>query len=186
MSPFLMVVVLGAVLVAPASDKIPPKAEFKIWVVEVRSEGRQEVHFDKGLEEIREAVKDSQHDTYRNLKTSSHTFKDAKPLRTALNDRYTLDSTVPTLADDGRYRLTLRVTMKSESADKAPGGASALIPTDTLVPKPKNPGRPKEIEAISSKLLLLPDEKVVVRGLKLEDGKEMVLVVSLSVPAGKP
>lgn len=187
MSPVFMAVFLGALLAAPASDQVPPRAEFKIWAVEVYSEGRQEPFFDKDLEEVRSVVKDADHDTYRSLKTASHAFKDDKPVRTLLNDRYSLDTTVPVRAEDGRYRLTIRVTMKAEAEAKS-STPSSLLSQESLVPKPRNPGRPREIEALSSKLLLEPDEKVVVRGLKLDGGKEMVLVVSLRVPetAEKP
>lgn len=189
MSPLFAVVLLGAVFAAPPSETVSPKAEFRIWAVEVHSEGREKPHFDKGLDDIRDAVKDAEHDTYLNLKTATHGFKDAKPVRTPLNDRYTLETTAPTRAEDGRYRVSVRVTLKAGSESKGGGAQSSLLSGESLVPKPKNPGRPKEIEAMASKLLLQPDQKVVMRGFKLEDGKEMVLVVSLSVPgeeAAKP
>ena len=183
MSPVLTVALLGALLAAPDNGTPPPKAEFQIWVLEVHSEGRKEPYFDKGLEEVRDAVKDPHHDTYKNLKSLKHVFKDDKPLRTALTDRYTLDTSMPTLSDDGRYRLNLRVNMKAKEDEKKSG--SPLLQPDGLLPPPKNTKKPKEIEALSSKLVLQPEEKVVVRGLKLEDGKEMVLVVSMRAPGGE-
>jgi len=186
MPPFFMAVLLGAVLAAPPGT-VSPKAEFKVWAVEVHSEGRPTPFFDKGLEEIRDALKDTKQDTFLNLKTAKHQFKGKEPVRTPLTDRYTLETTTPTRADDGRYRLTLKVTMKSAEGAKSPASRSPLLAGESLVPKPKNPGRPKEeIEAMNSKLLLQPDQKVVMRGFKLDDGKEMVLVVSLSVPEETP
>lgn len=178
MTAFLTVALLSALLVAPDSAAAPAAAEFKIWAVEVHKEGRKAPHFDKGLEEVRETVQDSKHDTYINLKTTKHTFKGDKSVSTALTDRYTLTATPPTVAGDGRYRVNLRLTMKSE---KKPGATSLLQPDSLIAPDNTRP-KDREIEALSSDLLLQPDKKVVIRGLKLEDGKEMILVVSLSVP----
>jgi hypothetical protein len=48
----------------------------------------------------------------------------------------------------------------------------------------KTPGT--EIEALDTELLLQPGKKVLVRGLKLGEGKEMVVVLSLALPKPKP
>lgn len=176
MTAFMSVALLSAILLAPENAPAPAGAVFKIWAVEVHSEGRKEPHFDKGLEEVREAVEDSKHDTYVNLKTAKQSFKNAESARTALTDRYTLDTSPPTVTEDGRYRVKLRLTMKP---DKKKSGNPLLQPDSLIEPAPK---REKEVEALATELLMQPGKQVVVRGLKLEDGKEMVLVVSLSVP----
>lgn len=179
MTSMLTVVLLGALLAAPESGERPPEAEFKIWAVEVHDEGREEPYFDAGLDEVRETVKDARFDTYINLKTDKHTFKDGQPVNTALTDRYTLRAGPPSKSPDGRYRMKLRLTMKAETekARRTPG-----LPVDTLVPQSSPRKSAREIEALSSELLLQPEKQVIIRGLKLDDGKELILVVSLSVP----
>lgn len=187
MSPLVTVLLLGALLAAPESGgAAPAQTELKVWAVELDSQGRAEAHFDSGLEEIRDALKDPKHDTYRNLRSSRHGFKDAKPFKTALTDQYTLDTSAPARSADGRYRVKLRLTMKEEKPETPPpgNGASSLLRPDGLAPTPPRttPAKPREIEALSSDLLLQPGKQVVIRGLKTEEGKDMVLVVSLSVP----
>lgn len=181
MTAFLTVALLSALLLAPNSAAAPASAEFKIWAVEVHDEGRNEPHFDKGLEEVRDTVLDSTHDTYINLKSTKHTFKGNKAVSTALTDRYTLTASPPTVASDGRYRVNLRLTMKSKEKQSA----TSLLQPDSLIAPDKTRPKDREIEALSSDLLLQPEKKVVIRGLKLDDGKEMILVVSLSVPEPK-
>lgn len=186
MSPIVAVALLGVLLAAPESSTAPSKAEFRIWAVEVHAEGRDKPFFDKGLEEVRDALKDPKNpafDTYVNLKTAKQVFKDEKPVETAITDKYTLATSPPAKSGDGRYRVKLRLTMKSGKKPAGPPPASPLLPGESLLPPQKNVKPQREIEALSSELLLQPEKPVAIRGLKLDEGKEMILVVSLTAPA---
>lgn len=149
-------VFLGAALLAPLQIWAG-SAEFKIWAMEAHLEGRTTPHFDEGLEPIREAVKALKFDTYLKLKTDEHTFTDTTEYSAPIVDQYSLTASAPVLEKDGRYRMKIKIAMESETS---PG---------TIV------------EALETELLLLPGKKVVVRGLKLGEGEEMVLVLSLAV-----
>lgn len=162
MPSWKLAVVLGAVLLAPLQALAGGPAEFRIWAMEAHTEGRDTPHFDPGLEDVRDAVKALTFDTYLKLKTDEHTFKDDTEYRAPINDQYTLEASAPVATKDGRYRMKIKLTMASE----------------------KSPG--KEIEALATELLLQPGKKVLVRGLKLGEGKEMVVVLSLVLPAAKP
>lgn len=155
------VVVLGAMLLAPLMALAEGTAEFKVWAMEAHTEGRNTPHFDPGLDEVKDAVKSLNFDTYLKLKTDEHTFSDKQEYRAAINDQYTLTASAPTVAKDGRYRMKIKITMPSE----------------------KNPD--DEIDALATELLLQPGKKVLVRGLKLGEGKEMVVVLSLAAPESK-
>jgi hypothetical protein len=154
-------VFLGAALLAPLQIWAG-SAEFKIWAMEAHTEGRATPHFDAGLEPAREAVKSLKFDTYLKLKTDEHTFKDAKEYRTEIDDLYSLTASAPAVEKDGRFRMKIKITMDSKTS----------------------PGT--EIEALDTELLLSPGKKVVVRGLKLGEGEEMVIVLSLAPPAESP
>ena len=151
----------GVLILAPIQVLAAP-AEFKIWAMEAHTEGRDAPHFDAGLEEIRDAVKALKFDTYLKLKTDVHQFKDDKEYRSPINDLYSLSASAPVADKDGRFRMQIRINMASK---KAPGG---------------------EIEALDTELLLPPGKKVLVRGLKLGVGKELVVVLSLSIPNTPP
>jgi hypothetical protein len=150
-------VFLSATLLAPLQIWAG-SAEFKIWAMEAHTEGRTTPHFDEGLEAAREAVKSLKFDTYLKLKTAEHTFEDTKAYRTDIDDLYALTASAPVRENDGRFRMNIKITMDSKTA----------------------PGT--EIEALDTELLLLPGKKVVVRGLKLGEGEEMVIVLSVVEP----
>ncbi len=151
-------IVLGVMLMAPLQALAEGTAEFKVWAMEAHAEGRDAPHFDPGLDEVKDAVKGLDFDTYLKLKTDVHTFTDEKAYRAAINEQYTLSASAPVLTKDGRYRMKISITMPSK----------------------KQPG--DEIDALATDLLLQPGKKVLVRGLKLGDGKEMVVVLSLNTP----
>lgn len=161
MASWKAAIVLGVMLMAPLLALAEGTADFKVWAMEAHAEGRDTPHFDPGLDEVKDAVKALKFDTYLKLKTDEYTFTDEKEYRAALNEQYTLSASAPTLAKDGRYRMKIKITMPSE----------------------KKPG--DEIDALATELLLQPGKKVLVRGLKLGDGKEMVVVLSLAAPATK-
>jgi len=147
------VALLVAIAVAPAED-----ADLQYWAMEAHTEGRDEPHFDKGLEPVRGAVKGLKHDTYTKIKTGTHPFKGDEPFSEKLDGEYCLKTTAPQKADGGRYRMTVRITMVKKGDGE------------------------KEIEALETELLLQPGKKVLVRGLKLEDDRELLIVFSLAPP----
>lgn len=153
-------VVLGVALLV-SLKALAGTAEFKVWAMEAHTEGRDTPHFDPGLEAVKDAVKALKFDTYLKLKTDEHTFTDDEAFRSSINAQYTLTASAPVRAQDGRYRMTLKITMPSK----------------------KKPG--SEIEALSTDLLLQPEKKVLVKGLKLGEGKEMVVVLSLTAPSNE-
>lgn len=155
-------VVVGAALLAPLQSWADGSTEFKIWAMEAHVEGRDTPHFEEGLEAVREAVKALKFDTYLKLKTDEHTFTDDRAYDVAINEQYTLEASAPEAAEGGRYRMNIKITMDSKTS----------------------PGT--EIEALNTELLLLPGKKVVVRGLKLGEGDEMVIVLSLALTANTP
>ncbi|MBL7645129.1 MAG: hypothetical protein JNK74_02955 [Candidatus Hydrogenedentes bacterium] len=153
--------VMGALLLAPLQVEAGDSAEFKIWAMEAHAEGRDAPHFDPGLDEVKDAVKSLKFDTYLKLKTDEHTFTDDQEYRAAINEQYTLSASPPVPTKDGRYRMKITITM----------------------PSTKTPGT--EINALTTELLLQPGKKVLVKGLKLGEGKEMVVVLSLAAPESK-
>jgi len=152
---WLLVALAGSLLLA-APRAGAQETQLHFWAMEAHTEGRQKVHFDPGLEAVREAVKPLKHDTYSKLKIGTHTFKDSKDFAEKLCPAYTLKASAPEQAEGGRYRVKVRITL-SASGEKS-----------------------DEIDALDTDLLIQPGKKVLVRGLKLDDGKELVLVLSLT------
>jgi len=161
MASWKAALLMGALLLAPLQVQAGDSAEFKVWAMEAHAEGRDTPHFDPGLDEVKDAVKSLKFDTYLKLKTDEHTFTENQEYRAAINEQYTLSASPPVLTKDGRYRMKFKITM----------------------PSVKNPGA--EINALATELLLQPGKKVLVKGLKLGEGKEMVVVLSLAAPEAK-
>ncbi len=138
------------------------RSELKLWVVEARTEDRDTTHYDKGLEAIHRVLSSLPHDTYRNVSTGIHPLKESGITRIALTSNYTLEMSAPVAGSDGRHRVRLRILTLSKETPA------------------------KEIEALSTELLLRPDKQVLVRGLKLKEDRELVLVLSLSVADDAP
>lgn len=158
MTPSTMTIVLGLILLAPLRVIADGSTQFSLWAMEANKEGRKAPHFDTGLEAVQDAVKTLEFDTYLRLKTDDHTFEENKEYRTPINDQYSLSASAPVAQKDGRYRMKIKITMTSTQAPK------------------------KEIEALDTELLLQPGKKVLVRGLKLGEDKEMVVVLALTIP----
>lgn len=133
------------------------ECDLKLWVVEAGNENRDTPHFDAGLDEIKSVLKSLPHDTYRKVSAKAHHLKSGAPTKVPLVENFTLEATAPERRGDGRYQTDLRIL--TQSKDKPP----------------------KEIEALSTELLLQPEKQVVVRGLKKKTGKELLLVLCLSV-----
>lgn len=161
MAPWKAALLIGALLLAPLQVQAEDAAGFKVWAMEAHAEGRDIPHFDPGLDEVKDAVKTLKFDTYLKLKTDEHTFSENQEYRASINEQYTLSASPPALTKDGRYRMKIKITMPSK----------------------KNPGA--EINALATELLLQPGKKVLVQGLKLGDGKELVVVLSLAAPEAK-
>ena len=134
------------------------KSELNLWVVEASTENRETPHFDPGLDVIAAAVKGVPHNTYHKVAAGSHQLAANAPTRIPVADSHTLEAGSPKPTSDGRYRMRLRILMKTEDEP------------------------PKELEAISTELILNPEKKVLVRGLKRSGGKELLLILSLKVP----
>ncbi len=134
-----------------------PQSDLKMWAVEASTEGKERPTFDKGLESITAVLAPLPHNVYRKVSTGTHRLSTTGNTRININKTYTLETASPVRSDDGRYRIQLRILMPS-----------------TETPE-------KEIKALDIEVLLKPDKQFLVRGLKLEKGKELVLVLSLSV-----
>jgi hypothetical protein len=141
-----------------SADAGAVQSELKVWVVEASTENRDTPHLDPGLEGIAVALRSLPHDTFHRLSAGTHNLAAEKKTRVPLVDNYTLEASSPEPGNDGRYRTYLRILIKTKDTP------------------------PREIEALSTELLLRPGKHVVVRGLKKEKGKELLLVLSLSVP----
>ncbi|MCF6284874.1 MAG: hypothetical protein L3K26_06775 [Candidatus Hydrogenedentes bacterium] len=154
----LLAVLLAVIAFPWSAAQAAEGSELKLWVVEATTEKREKPQYDKGLEAIERVLSALPHDTYRKVHTGKHTLLADGLTRIMITKTYTLETKPPVATSDGRLRLRLRILMKT---------------TD----KP-----PKEIEAVSTELLLQPDKQLVVRGLKQKGGKELVLVFALTVP----
>jgi len=154
----LLTLLLSLSCAAALADE---RSELKLWVVDASTENREKPHFDSGLESIRRVLATSNHDTFRRVAAGTHGLADGKVTRIPLEGAYTLEAASPVPTQDGRYRVRLRILMKSDDSP------------------------PREIEALSTELLLHAEKPVLVRGLKKEGGRELILVLSLTVHTGE-
>lgn len=150
--------VVFLLLVLSGAARASAQSELKLWVVEASAESRKECHFDAGLDSIKHVLSALPQDTFRKVSAGTHTLAGEDTTRIAVAGTYTLEVASPAATQDGRYRVRLRILMKSSDDP------------------------PREIEALSTELLLQPDKQVLVRGLKQKENGELLLVLSLSVP----
>lgn len=137
---------------APAGGQDTVRVD--VVAVHAFSENRGAKVYDKDLQDIKEALSDLEFDTYRKLSSTT--------LRAALNDeasykinsKYTLYVKPLSREASGQVRLSIRVQM----AAKDPAG--------------------KPINAVATTLSISPDKKLKLRGLKLDNG-ELVVVLLL-------
>lgn len=159
--PVVVALLLVTLVAPPFRAWGEARLDLKVWVVKASTEQREKTHIDAGLEEIESVlkdVKDVPYNTFRRAAAGKHKLNNQGSTRIPLVARYTLESEAPVAMEDGRYRVQLRITMKSEDDP------------------------PKDIEVLSAELLHRPGKQVVVRGLKGEDRLELLLVVCLSTP----
>lgn len=151
---------LGAIAVFGAPVTSPPPAQsqdaVRVDVVAVHafSENRGARVFDKDLQELKEALSDLDYDTFRRLSATTLRAGLNEEATYQINSRYKLCVKPLSREPSGQVRLNVRVEMKT-------GAAGA-----------------KPVNAITTTLLISPDKKLKLRGLKLDNG-ELVVVLML-------
>ena len=151
---------LGAVAVFGAPAPLPPPAQSRdavrvdVVAVHAFSENRGARVFDKDLLELKETLSDLQYDTFRRLSATTLRAAVNEEATYEINSRYKLCVKPLSRETSGQVRLNVRVEMKTN----APGA--------------------KPVNAVATTFLISPDKKLKLRGLKLDNG-ELVVVLML-------
>jgi len=151
---------LGAIALVGAGVTQPPPARsqnaVKVDVVAVHafSENRGARVFDKDLQDLKEALSDLEYDTFRRLSATTLRAALNQEATYEINSRYKICVKPLSREPSGQVRLNVRVEMKTGAA------------------------RAKPINAITTTLLIGPEKKLKLRGLKLDNG-ELVVVLML-------
>ncbi len=152
-----IVLVVLAAGSAFAQDNTPP-VPLAVWAVQATDENREEPKVDPALSPVRDALRGLPFDTFQNL---MHTRRDC-PVGTKtevrIDKRYTLVLKPLEHKEDGRVRLDVCVLMQ---------------------PPPKDGKKPEPIAALSTVLVLSPEQEVKLGGLKLDEG-ELVLILAVA------
>ncbi len=134
----------------------PPHDTVRVDVVAVHafSENRGARVFDKELQPMKEALADLEYDTFQRLSAVTLEAAIDKEVTYQVNSRYKLCVRPLSREPSGQVRLSVRVEMR---------------PSDQ---------KAKPINAVSTTLLISPEKRLKVRGLKLDVG-ELVMVLML-------
>jgi len=126
---------------APVDAKKSPRA------------GTKKIHFDPGLEEIREAVATFPYDTYRRVSSQTASIKRNEEKRFEINKTYTLRLTALDNDETGRLRVHVEID------EKAVRG-----------------GKPVTINALNTTSAIAPGKNLMLGGLPLPEGKLIVFI----------
>jgi hypothetical protein len=143
---------LACLFLLCSASALAETVTLKIWAVAASQEGREERHFDPGLEAIREAVGDLNFDTFRKIQIDQKRLETDKETRIPLNATYALCLKPLSRDAEGRIRMEIRVEMQ-----------------------PKEPGS-RVLNIISTRMALPPNQMAKLGGAKLEKG-ELVVVL---------
>lgn len=134
----------------------PPQDTVRVDVVAVHafSENRGARVFDKDLLNFKDALADLEYDTFHQLSTTTLRAPLNQEATYQINSRYKLCVKPLSRESSGQVRLNVRVEMKTNARDSKP------------------------VNAVSTTLLISPEKKLKVRGLKLDNG-ELVIVLML-------
>jgi len=148
--------ILIVALAAGEGNAIKPEA-VTVSMVAVRAtiEGREEKHFDAGLEAIRKAVADLPYDTYRKVKSSKTPAPFDQETKIGINKEYSLYVTPLAKKSDGRIRMKARIEMQPKDEKK------------------------KAINTHVTTALLKPGKKLKFCGGMKADGGELVVIISI-------
>lgn len=151
---FCVIAVLGAGPPGPPPAKSPDPVRVDVVAVHAFSENRGARVFDKDLQDLKDALSDLDYDTFRRLSTTTLRAGLNEEAAYEINSRYKLCVKPLSREASGQVRLNVRVEMKTN----APGA--------------------KPVNAVATTLLISPEKKLKVRGLKLDNG-ELVVVLML-------
>lgn len=136
-----------------AGDAGPVRVD--VVAVHAFSQQRGEKVYDKELNEFKDALADlDEYDTFHLLSLTTIECVPGEEAQYTINTRYKLCVKPLARAESGQVRLSLRVEMSPKGPDAKP------------------------VNAISTTLLISPEKRLKLRGLKLDRG-ELVLVLTL-------
>lgn len=151
---FCAVAVVGAPVTSPPPVQSQDAVRVDVVAVHAFSENRGARVFDRDLQELKETLSDLDYDTFRRLSATTLRAELNEEATYEINSRYKLCVKPMSREPSGQVRLNVRVEMKTG----APGA--------------------KPINAVATTLLISPDKKLKLRGLKLDNG-ELVVVLML-------
>lgn len=146
-------IAIALLLLAGGAPDAPP-VSVQYWAIEATAEGREAPYFDASAKPIRTLLEDLRFDTFVTLCTKAERLPLQQEKKAALTHRYTMG---------------LRYT----GPDAA--GRARVVVTVMLAPRqPK--GSPQK--AVETTLLLAPDGKARVCGLRSEKEGEIIIVLA--------
>lgn len=135
-------------------------ARVDVVAVHAFSQGRGEKVYDRELEGLKDALEDLDYDTYLLLSSKTLRVKMGEEATYEINSRYKLCVEPLSQERSGQTRLSVRVEMTPKRPPERAGQER------------------KPVNVIKTTLLISPDKKLKLRGLKLDRG-ELVVVLML-------
>ena len=149
-----VIALLGAGETSPPPPGPPEAVKVDVVVVHAFSENRGARVFDRELQPLKEALADLDYDTFKQLSTTTLRAEWNREATYQVNSRYKLCVKPLSREESGQVRLSVRVEMRAKAPDAKP------------------------VNAVATTLLISPEKKLKVRGLKLDNG-ELVMVLML-------
>lgn len=135
---------------APGIEPVP----LHYWAVKATTEGREIPMFDSGAAPIKSLLEDLSYDTYQTVLEREERFQREKDKSIRLNDIYGMNLRYTGSDDTGRARVVVTVTLTAREPD----------------------GVPKKV--VETTLLLAPEGKARVCGLRCEKGGEIIIILA--------
>jgi len=151
---------LGAVAAGRPGPDQREITRINVLAVHAFSQGRGEKVYDRELEQYKDALDGLDYDTYHHLSSKMLQAKMGEEAVYEINSRYKLCVEPLSRESSGQTRLNVRVEMTPKEAQGRAGWER------------------KPVNVIKTTLLISPDKKLKLRGLKLDRG-ELVVVLML-------
>ena len=152
--------IAAVLLVCVASFNATPEVGVPVsvhfWAAEAVNEQRDAKHFDRPLVPAKEALEPLPYNTFRSVNTGFQAIRGSEEAVFKINSRYELRVRATCPGPGQQIKLDLKVLLHTPGAEKGP------------------------VTALETRVNTVSGKQLAVRGLKLESGNDLVIVLGAS------
>jgi len=153
----VLAALIAVTTLLPAQADGAKPVNLRFWAVEASVEQRDEPYFERAVLDARPALVGLPFDTFRAVNTGWKSVGCKDNAEFSIDQRYSLSVTPERAENTDRLRLHIVVTLHPRDADASP------------------------VRALDTRLHTMSAKPIAVRGLKLENGNDLVIVLDATL-----